>query len=232
MELPAPVDRRMSVPSKTLCTKTPGTHLPENAIFLSSSSDADTEQVTARNKGDVENQKKSSPRSIIFSCTPQGSCSEAGFCDSICVSTGNAPMPRANMLAHRRPQPARAWNCGEIGLSHCVFTKYARVVPPTQTACTHQAPLHRGRRRHGLPTVEFSAESLEISHFTSWWKLCLTREHTHQEDEDPKNQDGAVTPTAREGDKQGKSRKPARSRGNLSQPFGPSCQLQIVCNAP
>ena len=63
----------MSVPSKALCTKTPGTHLPENPIFLSSSSDADTEQVTAGNKGDVEGQKKSSPRSINFSC-PQGSC--------------------------------------------------------------------------------------------------------------------------------------------------------------
>ena len=62
---------RTSVPSKALCTKTPGTHLPENPIFLSSSSDADTEQVTARNKGDVEGQKKSSPRSIIFSCILQ-----------------------------------------------------------------------------------------------------------------------------------------------------------------
>ena len=45
---------RTSVPSKALCTKTPGTHLPENPMFLTSSSDADTEQVTAGNKGDVE----------------------------------------------------------------------------------------------------------------------------------------------------------------------------------
>ena len=56
----------VSEPSKELCTKTPGTHFPENPIFLSSSSDADTEQVTAGNKEDVKGQKKSSPRSIIF----------------------------------------------------------------------------------------------------------------------------------------------------------------------
>ena len=37
----------MSVPSKALYSKTRGTQLPENPIFLSSSSDADTEQVTA-----------------------------------------------------------------------------------------------------------------------------------------------------------------------------------------
>ena len=37
----------MSVPSKALYSKTWGTQLPENLIFLSSSSDADTEQVTA-----------------------------------------------------------------------------------------------------------------------------------------------------------------------------------------
>ena len=56
----------VSVPSKELYAKTPGTHFPENTIFLSSSSDADTEQVTAGNKEDVEGQKKSSLRTIIF----------------------------------------------------------------------------------------------------------------------------------------------------------------------
>ena len=56
----------MSVPSKALYSKTWGTQLPENPIFLSSSSDADTEQETAGDKEDVEGQKKSSPRSIIF----------------------------------------------------------------------------------------------------------------------------------------------------------------------
>ena len=34
-----------------------------------------------------------------------------------------------------------------------------------------------------------------------------------------------MTPTARKGDKQGKSRKPPGSRGNLSRSFGPSCRL-------
>ena len=58
----------VSVPSKELYAKTPGTHFPENPIFLSSSSDADTEQETAGNKGDVEGQKNSSPDQS-FSCT-------------------------------------------------------------------------------------------------------------------------------------------------------------------
>ena len=42
-----------------------------NHIFLYSSGEADIEEETAGNKGHVEGQKKSSPRSIIFSCTLQ-----------------------------------------------------------------------------------------------------------------------------------------------------------------
>ena len=45
---------------------------PDNQIYLNRWGDADTEWVTAGNKGDVEGQKKSSPRSINFSKTPQG----------------------------------------------------------------------------------------------------------------------------------------------------------------
>ena len=41
----------VSVPSKELYAKTLGTHFPEDPIFLSSSSDADTEQVTAGKQG-------------------------------------------------------------------------------------------------------------------------------------------------------------------------------------
>ena len=41
-----------STEDKAKWTKKPGTHLPENPIFLRSSSDADIEQVTAGNKGD------------------------------------------------------------------------------------------------------------------------------------------------------------------------------------
>ena len=42
-----------------------------NHIFVYSSGEADIEQETAGYKGHVEGQKKSTPRSIIFSCTPQ-----------------------------------------------------------------------------------------------------------------------------------------------------------------
>ena len=46
-------------------------HLTRQPNLLESLGDADTERVTAGNNGDVEGQKKSSPRSIIFSCTLQ-----------------------------------------------------------------------------------------------------------------------------------------------------------------
>ena len=49
--------------------QTCASHLPREPNLLDLLGDADTEQVTAGNKGDVELQKKSSPRSIIFSCT-------------------------------------------------------------------------------------------------------------------------------------------------------------------
>ena len=42
-----------------------------NHIFLYSSGEADIEEETAGYKGHVKGQKKSSPRSIIFSCTLQ-----------------------------------------------------------------------------------------------------------------------------------------------------------------
>ena len=35
-------------------------------------------------------------------------CTEQRACDTISVSTGNAPLPQANRVAHRRPQPSRA----------------------------------------------------------------------------------------------------------------------------
>ena len=45
-----------------------------NHIFLYSSGEADIEEETAGYKGRVEGQKKPSPRSINFTCAPQGSC--------------------------------------------------------------------------------------------------------------------------------------------------------------